>query len=47
MKQTGRQLLQKLNEKIQKRAMGNEEWPPTCLGVFYQPKRPVAGQEKE
>ena len=46
MKHTSRQLLQKLNEKIQKRAMGNENWPPTCLGVFYQPKRPVEDKEK-
>lgn len=22
-------------------------WPPTCMGLFYQPERPVAAVRKE
>lgn len=24
-----------------------DEWPPGCMGIYHQPKRPVAKQKKE
>lgn len=42
-----KKILKLLGNVAEQQATGAEGWPPTCVGIFYQPKRPTSKKSTE
>lgn len=46
MKQS-KKVLKLLTKVVKGHALGSQGWPPNCLGILYQPQRPMKQKKSE
>lgn len=47
MKQVNKKVLEVVERIVRYEVeQKNRAWPPICIGIFHQPKRPIVQQEK-